>query len=308
MIRYTVRAVLTGAFVIWGAVTMVFIIVRIAPGDQATVMLGPDATVREVEALRESLGLNDAMILQYGRYLADVVQLDFGDSFRFGRPAFEMVMERLPATIELTLTATAIALVGLVLGAIAGSRPGSRVDRAVSTVALTLQSVPTFWIGIMLILLFALTLRVMPSSGTGSPAHIVMPAVTMAIPFIAIITRITRISVAESEGEQYVQTARAKGLRQREVIFGHVARNSAIPVVTIIGIQMGSLLGGAVIVENVFAWPGLGTLLVSAVANRDHAIVQAATLVIATIVVVLNLTADLVYAKLDPRIRLGVTK
>ncbi|MGK3952326.1 ABC transporter permease [Microbacterium sp. I2] len=304
MTRYLLRALGSGLFIIWGAVTLVFIIVRMVPGDQATILLGPDATTEEVEALREELGLNAPLPVQYGLYLLKVVQLDFGDSYRFGQPALELVMSRLPATIELTLAATAIALLGLVLGALAGSRPGSLRDRGISGLALTLQAMPTFWVGIMLILLFSLELQVLPSSGTGSWAHLVLPAVTLAAPFIALLTRITRSSVVETMSEGYVQTARSKGLSERRVLTGHVMRNSSIPIVTIFGLQVGALLGGAVIVENVFAWPGLGTLLVSAVSNRDYAIVQAGTLVAATIVVVLNLTVDLLYAQLDPRIRL----
>lgn len=304
MIRYLARSIATGLFIIWGAVTLVFIIVRAAPGDQATILLGPDATLEEVESLRTKLGLDAPLPVQYLIYLGNVVRLDFGDSYRFGRPAIELVFERLPATAELALAATVVATIGLLLGAIAGSRPGSRLDRAISGFALTLQAAPPFWIGIMFILFFALQLQVLPSAGTGSPAHLVLPAVTLAIPFIAVITRITRSSVAESMAEGYVQTAISKGLTPRQVLFGHVVRNSSIPVVTIVGLHVGALLGGAVIIENVFAWPGLGTLLVSSVSNRDYSIVQAATLVAAVIVVTINLLIDILYARLDPRIRL----
>lgn len=304
MMRYLARAVGTGLFIIWGAVTLVFMIVRLAPGDQATVLLGPDASTEDVEALRTELGLDAPLPVQYLIYLGNVLRLDFGDSYRFGKPAIEMVFERLPATIELTIAATVIAMLGLLLGAVAGSRPGGRLDRGISGFALTLQAAPPFWLGIMFILIFSLQLRLLPSGGTGSPAHLVLPAITLAIPFIALVTRITRSSVAESMGEGYVQTATSKGLTPRQVLFGHVVRNSSIPVVTIIGLHIGALLGGAVIIENVFAWPGIGTLLVSSVANRDYSIVQAATLVAAVIVVTINLLIDILYARLDPRIRL----
>lgn len=305
MTRFLLRSIGSGLFIIWGAVTLVFIIVRSAPGDQATILLGPDATLDEVEALRTKLGLDAPLPVQYLLYLGNVLRLDFGESYRFGRPAIELVFERLPATIELTFVAALIALIGLLLGAFAGSRPGSRLDRVISTTALTLQAVPPFWVGIMCILFFALMLRALPSSGTGSIAHIVMPAVTLALPFIALLTRITRSSVSESMSEGYLQTALSKGLTERQVLFGHVVRNSSIPVVTVFGLQLATLLGGAVIIENVFAWPGVGTLLISAVGNRDYAIVQAATLVAAAIVVVLNITVDLLYARLDPRVRLA---
>jgi peptide/nickel transport system permease protein len=305
MTRFLLRSIGSGLFIIWGAVTLVFIIVRSAPGDQATILLGPDATLDEVEALRAELGLDAPLPVQYLLYLGNVIRLDFGESYRFDQPAIELVFERLPATIELTLVAALIALIGLLLGALAGARPGSRLDRGISTVALTLQAVPPFWVGIMFILFFALMLRALPSSGTGSIAHIVMPAVTLALPFIALLIRITRSSVSESMSEGYVQTALSKGLTSRQVLFGHVVRNSSIPVVTVFGLHLSTLLGGAVIIENVFAWPGLGTLLISAVGNRDYAIVQAATLVAAAIVVTLNITVDLLYARLDPRIRLA---
>lgn len=305
MTRFLLRSIGSGLFIIWGAVTLVFIIVRSAPGDQATILLGPEATVGEVEALRTKLGLDAPLPVQYLLYLGNVIRLDFGESYRYAQPAIELVFERLPATIELTLAAATIALIGLVLGAFAGSRPGSRLDRGLSSSALILQAVPPFWVGIMFILLFALVLRVLPSSGTGSLAHMVMPAVTLALPFIALLARITRSSVADSMGEGYVQTALSKGLTPRQVLFGHVIRNSSIPVVTVFGLHLGALLGGAVIIENVFAWPGLGSLLVSAVSNRDYAIVQAATLVAAAVVVTLNITVDVLYARLDPRVRLA---
>lgn len=305
MTRFLLRSIGSGLFIIWGAVTLVFIIVRSAPGDQVTILLGPDATLDEVEALRTKLGLDAPLPLQYLLYLGNVIRLDFGESYRYAQPAIELVFERLPATIELTLAAATIALLGVLLGAFAGSRPGSRLDRGLSSSALVLQAVPPFWVGIMFILLFALVLRVLPSSGTGSLAHIVMPAVTLALPFIALLARITRSSVADSMSEGYVQTALSKGLTPRQVLFRHVVRNSSIPVLTVFGLHLGALLGGAVIIENVFAWPGLGSLLVSAVSNRDYAIVQAATLVAAAVVVTLNITVDVLYARLDPRVRLA---
>lgn len=308
MTRYFLRAIGSGIFIVWGAMTLVFLIIRLAPGDQAALLLGPDATSAEVKSLRESLGLDRPIFIQYGIYLAHAVHLDFGQSYRFGTPSMELVLQRLPATIDLTVAAGLLALVGIALGAIAGWYRGRAVDRGISTAALALQSVPTFWVGIVLILVFALKLQLLPSSGVGTPAHIIMPAVTLATPFIAIVIRITRSSVAEQTEEDYALTARSKGLRGRQVLFGHVLRNASIPVVTIVTLQFSSLLGGAVIVENIFAWPGLGSLLVSSIANRDYAVVQAAALVIALIVVVLNVLADTIYAQLDPRIRLGADR
>lgn len=305
MIRVVVKRLLIGVLVMWGAASLIFLIVRVAPGDPVSILLGTDATPEQIAELTASLGLDRPIAVQYVGYLADVARLDFGESYRLGRPAMAEVLERLPVTAELMLASTLIAVVvGLTLGLLAGGRPGSVVDRVVSATAIGLQSFPTFWTGIMLILVFALGLRLLPSAGSGTPLHLVLPAVTMALPFTAIVARLTRTSVVETLREPYIQTARSKGLTEREVLLGHALRNSLIPVVTVVGLHMGGLMGGAVIVENVFAWPGLGTLVVDSVTNRDYEVVQAATFVIAAIVMVFNLIADLVYSQLDPRIRL----
>ncbi|MDP4503367.1 ABC transporter permease [Nonomuraea turcica] len=305
MMRVIVQRLLVGVLVMWGAASLIFLIVRVAPGDPVTIMLGPDASREQVAELTARLGLDQPLLTQYFGYLADVVRLDFGDSYRLNALAMEAVAERLPATADLMLASTAIAVVlGLTLGLVAGGRPGGVVDRAVSASAIALQSFPTFWVGIMLILAFALALRLLPSAGAGSPAHLILPAVTLALPFTAVVARLTRSSVAETMREPYIQTARSKGLTERQVLLGHALRNSLIPVVTVVGLHMGGLMGGAVIVENVFAWPGLGSLVVDAVSNRDYAVVQAATFLIAGIVMVFNLVADLLYSQLDPRIRL----
>ncbi|MGN9840150.1 ABC transporter permease [Nonomuraea sp. H19] len=305
MIRVIVKRLLVGVLVMWGAASLIFLIVRVAPGDPATIMLGPDASREQVAELTARLGLDQPLLAQYAGYLADVVRLDFGDSYRLNGLAMAAVLERLPATADLMLASTAIAVVvGLALGLVAGGRPGGAVDRVVSACAIGLQSFPTFWVGIMLILVFALALRLLPSAGAGSPAHLILPAVTLSLPFTAVVARLTRSSVADTMREPYIQTARSKGLTERQVLLGHALRNSLIPVVTVVGLHMGGLMGGAVIVENVFAWPGLGSLVVDAVSNRDYAVVQAATFLIAGIVMVFNLVADLLYSQLDPRIRL----
>ncbi|RZU20615.1 peptide/nickel transport system permease protein [Kribbella rubisoli] len=305
MIRVVVKRLLIGVLVMWGAASLIFLIVRVAPGDPVSILLGPDATQDQVKELSASLGLQRPLAVQYVDYLGHAVRLDFGDSYRLGHPAMSEVLERLPATAELMLASTLIAVVlGLTLGLLAGGRPGSVVDRVVSAAAIALQSFPTFWIGIMLILVFALALRLLPSSGSGTPQHLILPAITMALPFTAIVARLTRTSVAETLREPYIQTAKSKGLTDRQVLLGHALRNSLLPVVTIVGLHMGGLMGGAVIVENVFSWPGLGSLVVDSVTNRDYEVVQAATFVIAGIVMLFNLAADLVYSQLDPRIRL----
>ncbi|GAA5179318.1 ABC transporter permease [Rugosimonospora acidiphila] len=306
MIGLILRRLLVGVFVLWGAVTLMFVLVRLAPGDPATLLLGPDASRADISALREQMGLNRPLPLQYLSYLGQLARFDFGRSYRFEAPAMQVVLSHVPATIDLTLTATLIAVIlGLALGMLAGYRPESALDRVVSGLTILLQGMPTFWVGIMLILLFAATLRLLPSSGPGSPVHLVLPAVTLALPFTAIVARITRTSVASSMREPYVQTARSKGLTNVQVLTGHALRNSLVPVITIVGLQMGALLGGAVIVENVFAWPGLGSLMVDSVSYRDYAVVQATVALIAAIVVVLNLLVDVSYALVDPRIRTG---
>ncbi|MEU7837899.1 MULTISPECIES: ABC transporter permease [unclassified Nonomuraea] len=305
MIRVIAKRLLVGVLVMWGAASLIFLIVRVAPGDPTTILLGPDASREQVAELTTKLGLDRPVFTQYLSYLADVARLDFGGSYRFDRPAMSQVFERLPATADLMLASTLIAVaLGLVLGLLAGGRPGGVVDRVVTAGTIALQSFPTFWVGIMLILIFALAFRLLPSAGAGTPAHLILPAITLALPFTAIVARLTRTSVAETMREPYIQTARSKGLTERQVLLGHALRNSLIPVVTIVGLHMAGLMGGAVVVENVFAWPGLGTLVVDAVSNRDYAVVQAATFLIAGIVMLFNLVADLLYSQLDPRIKL----
>lgn len=306
MLRMIASRLAVGVFVLWGATTLMFVLIRIAPGDPATILLGSDATPEEIAALRERLGLDENPLVQYLAYFAQLVRLDFGESFRSNQPAMEVVLDRLPATIQLTLAATLIAvIIGLALGLLASRRPDGVVDRIVSTIAILFQGMPTFWVGIMLILVFALTLRVLPSAGSGSFAHVVLPAVTLALPFTAIVARLSRATLTEAMREPYIQTALSKGLSRGEALRGHALRNALGPVITIVGLQMGTLLGGAVVVENVFAWPGLGTLIVQSVSYRDYSVVQAAVLLIAVIVLALNLVADIVNAALDPRIRVG---
>lgn len=293
---------------LWGVTTMMFVLIRVAPGDPATTLLGPDATREQVEALSERLGLSGGVFEQYISYFRQLAVLDFGTSFRSDRPAMELVLSRLPETLQLTIAATLIAcVVGLTLSYVAARRPDGVVDRIVSVVSILFQGMPTFWVGIMLILVFALVLRVTPSAGAGTFAHLILPAVTLSLPFIAIISRISRATLTEAMREPYVQTALAKGLSRGEALRNHAFRNAMGPVVTIVGLQVGALVGGAVVVENVFAWPGLGTLIVDSVAYRDYAVVQAAVLVIALFVLVLNLMADVANALLDPRVRVGAS-
>ncbi|TCC45251.1 ABC transporter permease [Kribbella capetownensis] len=303
---YVVRRLVFSLFVLWGAVTIIFVVLRLVPGDPAYIMLGPDADQAQVDALRAQLGLDHSLIQQYATYLANVVHLDFGQSFRLNADSMSLVMQRVPATIQLATTALLLSLlIGLPLGVIAALRAHSWVDRTISVFSLMGQSTPSFWLGIVLILVFARGLKVLPSAGSGTWSHLVLPTITLALPFLAILVRLTRSGLLEVVHEGYVQTARAKGLGEGIVILVHALRNALIPIVTVVGLQFGALLGGTVIVETVFAWPGVGRLLIDSIGRRDYGVVQASILLVATIFVVINLLVDLLYGFLDPRVRLA---
>lgn len=306
MTTYLLRRLGLSVFVLWGAATIVFAAIRLAPGDPAQMMLGPSATAQEIAALRARLGLDQAAPVQYARYLLQVARLDLGESLRLGQPALAAILERVPQTARLAALAMAIAvLLSFPMGIAAALRPGRAVDRLISAVSLLGQSVPNFWLGIMLILVFARGLQVLPSGGADTWQHLVLPAATLALPLIGILTRLIRSGVLDVLVEDYIRTARAKGLAPRAVMVRHALLNMLIPVVTVMGLQLGTLLGGTVIVESVFAWPGVGRLLVEAIGNRDYPLVQAAILVITGSFIFINLVVDLSYGYLDPRIRLG---
>jgi peptide/nickel transport system permease protein len=305
MSAYIIRRLIFSVFVLWGALTVVFLAVRAVPGDPAQMMLGTDATAAEVSALREKLGLNRPLIVQYVAYLGQTIQLDLGESLRLAQPVVTLVAERLPTTGKLALTAIIIAvLISFPLGIVAALRPGGALDSVVSIVSLLGQSVPGFWLGIMFILIFARSLRLLPSAGDETWAHLVLPSITVALPLVGVLTRLVRSGLVDVLDEDYIRTARAKGLPPQTVMWRHAIRNMLIPVITVVGLQVGHLLGGAVITETVFAWPGVGLLLVDAITNRDYPLVQAAILFITAIFVTINFLVDLSYGVLDPRIRL----
>lgn len=292
--------------VVLGAVTLIFLLIRLAPGDPALVMLGPTATADQLAALRSRLGLDEPLISQYLIFLRDLVHFEFGTSIRMGKPAMTVVLERLPATLELTAWATLISVVlGVPLGTLAGRQPGGWMDKLISGAALVGKSLPGFWLGVILILVFSRQLRWLPSFGSDTAAHMVLPVIAVTLPFLAIVIRLTRSTVVDTLREPFVRTAYAKGLTETQVLAAHVVRNSMLPVVTITGLQLTTLVGGAVITETVFSWPGIGSLLVDSVAARDYSVVQAISVVVAILVVVINAIMDLLYARLDPRIRLG---
>ena len=301
---YLLRRFLQSVLVLLGVSFVVFAILFLT-GDPALVLLPPDATIEDVAKFRQQMGFTDPFFVQYGRFLAGALRGDFGQSIRHGEPAFDLVMERMPATFELAGAALVLALcLGIPAGIISAVRRNTVLDYVSTVVALLGQSMPTFWLGIMLILLFSVQFNAFPSSGRGGLDHIVLPAVTLGLFTTARITRLTRSGMLEVLNQDYIRTARAKGVANPPVVWKHALKNAAIPIVTIVGIELGTLLGGSVITETIFAWPGVGRLSVQAINNRDYPVVQAAVFTLAATFVLVNLLVDVVYTYLDPRIRL----
>jgi peptide/nickel transport system permease protein len=301
---YLVKRLAYSVFVVWGAVTIVFVVVRLIPGDPAQLMVGAEGTRADVEALRHRFGLDAPLAVQYVRYLGQSAGLHFGNSLRLETPAAAAVAQRVPATALLAASAMVLGVAAsLPLGIFAALHRQSVLDRAVAMLSLVGQSVPNFWLGIMFILIFARGLRWFPSAGTGGLEHLVLPATTLALLLVGVLTRLVRSGLLDVLDEEYVRAAYAKGLTLRRVINRHALPNMLIPVVTVVGLQLGSLLAGAVIVETVFGWAGVGRLLVDAISNRDYPIVQVAVLFITIGFITVNLLVDVSYAYLDPRIR-----
>jgi peptide/nickel transport system permease protein len=292
--------------VMLGVCTLVFLLIHLVPGDPVEAMLGESARPADRAALRSSLGLDRPLAHQYLGYLGGLARLDLGESFLDRRPVAQVLAERIPATLELTAAALALALaLALPLGVAAARRRGSWLDSGAMGVSLLGVSIPNFWLGPLLILVFSLWLGWTPVSGREGPASLVLPAATLGTGLAAVLARMVRSSVLEVLGEDYVRTARAKGLSESAVLWGHALRNAWLPVLTLLGLQLGGLLGGAVITETVFAWPGLGSLLVEAIQGRDYPVVQGCVLLISLAYVLVNTLTDLVYAWVDPRIRLS---
>jgi ABC-type dipeptide/oligopeptide/nickel transport system permease component len=290
--------------VVFGVLLLTFLLVHLVPGDPVEVMLGESATSADRSALRAELGLDKPLPLQFGDYLTKLVQGDFGVSIHSHAPISGLLAERISATARLALLSLAIALaIGLPLGIVAALKHQRWPDRAATLSALTLSAMPHFWLGPLLMLVFALWLGWLPVSGMDNGASILLPALTLASGLAAILTRMTRASLLEVLNEDFVRTARAKGLPERTVILRHALKAALLPVVTVIGLQLGSLLAGAVITETVFGWEGVGRLLVESIEKRDYPVTQACVLVIALTYVLVNLLTDLVYSRLDPRVR-----
>lgn len=287
-----------------GAVVIAFVILRIAPGDPVVLLLGHHATTEQIAVLRATLGLDQPVLVQLLRFMWNLAKGDFGVSLTYGRPALELVLLAVPATLWLSLSAFAVTfLIAVPAGIAAAVKRGSRVERATLLGILLSQAMPPFWIGILLILIFAVSLRWLPTSGMGTWKHLVLPTLTLAAFELALLARIVRSGMLEVLSEDYIRTARAKGLTPRRILLSHAFRNALIPVVTILALQLGTLLAGAVTTEAVFAWPGIGSLAINAILANDYPVVQAVVIFSSMAIVTLNFLADTAYVLLDPRIR-----
>ncbi|MGC5051482.1 ABC transporter permease [Micromonospora sp. DT48] len=311
MARFVIRRLLQSAVVLLGVTLVVFLLLQLVPGDPVRVALGTRFDPQTYEALRARAGLDQPLVVQYFDYLRRALTGDLGVSFRSGRPVTAIVLERLPATLSLAVTAVLFAVViAFPLGIVSAIRSGSLVDHAARVFSQFGVSVPDFWMGIMAILLFSGVLGWLPPSGyvalTEDPgrwaSHVALPAATVGLVTASILTRFVRSSMLEVLSEDYVRTAEAKGLRTRVVVLRHVLRNALIPVVTVVAVQLASLLGGVIVIEVLFAWPGIGRLTYDAVAARDYPVLQGAVLLVAALFLLVNLVVDILYARLDPRI------
>ncbi len=304
MLQYTIRRALVALPTLFGVLIIVFAMVRLAPGDPAVLMAGEFADAVTIERIRVRFGLDRSPVEQFGLFIGGIAQGDLGRSTRTDRLVTQDLATYFPNTLELALGAMIVALaIGIPAGVLSAVRPNGAVDFVVTTVALLGVSMPVFWFGLLAILIFSVQLGWFPVAGRGTFTHLVLPAITLGVSSTAIIARMTRSSMLEVLNQDLVRTARAKGLKESGVVLKHALRNALVPVVTVVGLQFGSLMAGAVITETVFTWPGIGRLLVDSIRARDYPVVQGAVLLIAVSFVVVNLLVDLVYGFIDPRIR-----
>jgi ABC-type dipeptide/oligopeptide/nickel transport system permease component len=305
MIRYIALRLLFAIPALWLIVTMVFLLAHMVPGDPVQQMLGEGARAEDLQQLRHTLGLDLPVLTQYRHYLVGVLHGDLGESFRFQEPVTRVILSRYPATLELAIVALLVcAAIGIPAGLLAAERRGTSTDRAVGIFTLLGLSVPNFALGPVLMLVFSVIFGWLPISGRGGPAHLILPAVTLGAALAAILTRMVRTSVIEELSSDYVRTARAKGLSPTAVLFRHALRNALIPILTILGLQFGTLLAGTIVTESIFSWPGIGRLAVQAIGSRDYPLLQGCILLIAVSYVLVNLITDAAYALVDPRVRL----
>jgi peptide/nickel transport system permease protein/oligopeptide transport system permease protein len=304
VLTYVGRRLLAAIPTLWGVATAVFIMARLLPGDPARVIAGVLATQDQVDHLRHQLGLDQPMPVQYLQYMNSLAHLDLGTSAHFGSPVAEEIASRLPYTAELALAAMAVAVVlGVLGGVVAALRRNTAVDLAISAMSVLGISMPAYWLGLMLIVLFAIQLRLLPAAGADSPTSVILPATTLGLLSVGLIARMTRSSLLEVLAQDYVRTARAKGVPPSRVVFVHAFRNALVPILTAVGLQLGALMGGAVITESVFGWPGVGRLLLDSIFSRDYPMVQGLVLLFAVTYIVINLLVDLLYMAVDPRVR-----
>ena len=304
MLAYVLAQVARSLAVVVGITVVAFLLLHLS-GDPLSVLLPIDASEAERLALFQRLGLDDPLPIQYIHWLLNAVQGDFGKSIFQRQPAFGLVLERMPATLLLGASGMLVGLtIAIPLGVLAGSRPGSVWDSLTTSFAVSGQAIPVYWLGLMLIVLFAVQLRLLPASGIGSPAHLIMPAATLGIGLAPTTMRLVRSGMIEVLQQDYIRAERARGLSPRRILYRHALRGVSIPVITVLGLQAATLLSGTVMTETVFAWPGVGSLVVGSIFNRDFPVVQAAVFMLAILVVIINLAADLAVAAVDPRVRL----
>ena len=304
MFRFVLRRLALTVPVLIGVSTLVFLLIHLIPGDPVQAMLGDSASPQDIDTLRERLGLNRPLYVQYASFMTGIVRGDLGTSIRTNQTVTSAIAERMPATAELAAASMTVAiLIAIPLGILAAVRAGTSVDHVATTLALLGISMPTFWLGPLLAIVFSVSLGWLPVSGRGTPAHLVLPAITLGAPLAAVLARMTRASLIEELGELYVLAARARGVSRVRAVLKHAFRNSLIPIVTVLGLQFGAVLTGAVITETIFAWPGIGRLLIQSISARDYPAVQGCILLIAVTYVSVNLLVDLAYGFLDPRIR-----
>jgi len=304
MLQYVIKRLLSTLPVLLGISLLLFFMLRMLPGDPAQVLAGQMASPEDIKIIRQQLGLERPIFVQYGLFLSRLVRFDLGRSARTQHPVIKEVWARLPNTMMLAVAAITLAcLFGIPAGIISAVRPYTWIDYLFTSMALFGISMPVFWLGLMLVVVFSLILHWLPAGGTGSWKHIVLPSFTLAAFVVAFITRMTRASMIEALSQDYTTTARSKGLKEEVVIVKHALKNALIPIITVVGLQFGLLLGGAVLTETVFAWPGIGRLIVDSILARDYPVIQGTILIFGLLYILVNLVVDMIYAFIDPRIR-----
>lgn len=302
--KYLLRRLISLVPTFLGISVVVFLLVRLT-GDPVNIMLPIDATDEARQEMREELGLDRPLPIQYLTFLSNALRGDFGDSIRYQQPALELFVERLPATIELSVVALLISLIfGIPMGFYAAAKKDSPLDNLLRLFSLLGQAVPVFYLGLVLIVVFAVKLQWLPATGRGGPSHVLLPAIALATPLLALIARLTRYCMLDVLSQDFVRTARAKGLKENAVLVRHVFKNGLIPIVTVVGLQVGALFSGAVVTETVFAWPGVGRLAIQSIYTRDYPVTQVVVIMLALIFVLINFVVDVSYTWIDPRIRL----